>query len=270
MFRKLLLIPILAVLTGSLATPSVAVAQVVRTGKSETQAGTFVLKNTSGREVKLEDIKYTDASSEEVSLSGYYSIKGDFYGRLLHKDVPISASKLQAKLTTSAGTTTITWTSRGTDQQGQFVCLLTESDITEHRKLLGLPPLKPLGPSEDDIKRGVVKALGAALSHAGYRKIIDDPDANLAQLIVAEGLRVARDEIINSAITDFFPQLSSSDASTVSTLVILALDGKLTKANIAEAKAKEEIIASLKKNNPDMAAVVQVADFLYRVQSNRR
>ena len=155
--------------------------------------------------------------------------------------------------------------------------------MAKHKEILGKAPapvsppytaLKPAmpvapavkGPTNDEIGRGVVKAIGALVMHQGTKK----PARDLAEQFGIELLRTGRDELVKSAVDDLFPQLTAKERKTVSGMVILGFDGRLTPANLSQAESKAALVDYLRKQNPDLALAAEVADFLSRVQAGSR
>lgn len=241
--------------------------------------GPIVMKNLSGYEITLSDVRYVgappnsgDAGAETVA-SGSWTLKPGFFGHILDNGKKMVAGKLHFSLTTAEGTS-LNWSSTLSqlDADGDYVVQITPEVIDNHRKLLGKTPvvvLKPVasaGPTDEQIARGAIKALGAALLHQQAEKRAGD----IFEAIAIETARTARDELIKSAIEDLFTDMASADRATLGRLVPLALDGRLTDADLREAESKEAIIAYLQEQNPNFAYAAQAAEFLHRVQKQSR
>ena len=119
-------------------------------------------------------------------------------------------------------------------------------------------------PSDEDVARAVLKALGAlALHEASKPQPDDDFGKTLARALARQG----RDELIDSALKDLAPTSKPVERAAIRSLVILALDGRLV-------RDRDRIINHLRKTNPDLADVVEVAEFLIQlgkaVEKSRR
>ena len=119
-------------------------------------------------------------------------------------------------------------------------------------------------PSDEDVARAVLKALGAlALHEASKPQADDDFGKTLARALARQG----RDELIDSALKDLAPTSKAVERAAIRSLVILALDGRLV-------RDRDRIINHLRKTNPDLADVVEVAEFLIQlgkaVEKSRR
>lgn len=107
-------------------------------------------------------------------------------------------------------------------------------------------------PTDEQVAKGILKALGALALHKASQPEADDGFFETAARGVA---RAGRDQLIDSSLMDLFPDAKSAERAAVRTLAILALDGRL-------ARDRNRVLAQLKKTNPDMADAVQVAEFL--------
>jgi len=107
-------------------------------------------------------------------------------------------------------------------------------------------------PTDEQIGKGVLKALGALVLHKASQPQADDEFLDA----VARGVaRAGRDKLIESALEDLFPDAKAVERASVRNLAILALDGRLP-------RDRARVLAQLKRTNPDMADAVQVAEFL--------
>jgi hypothetical protein len=248
------------------ATPAAARAQ-------DAPAGAVVIRNATGTTVTLTNFSYTDSSGTVRTLTGSWELKPGFFGYLTVGKDKIVARKIEYDLVTADGRTN-GWscTCRALDKDGDFSSSFTPENIADHRKALGKavpaggvqPAAAAKGPTDEQIGRGVVKVLGAALFHEATKKDIRTAGDALA----VEFARSARDELIKSATDDLFPQLTAAERRTVSQMVCLAFDGRLTGPNLKQAEAKAALSEYLRKQNPDIALAAEVADFLYRVQQS--
>ena len=121
-------------------------------------------------------------------------------------------------------------------------------------------------PDEEAVKRAIVKILGAIVSNAASQPGEDD---NLFQTLLRQGFRAGRDQLIESAVQDVFPDLAASQVQAVRRMIALDLDGRLDSRNWRSETAKDELINALRRENVDAANAVSVADFLYRVHQAR-
>jgi hypothetical protein len=259
---------VLVALAAGLAFPSAAAAQ---TGP----AGPVVHKNATGSELTITNLRYVDARGDTHTVAGEWKLKPGDYGYLRDGPNKIVAKKITYDLVTADGKT-VDWScsSTGLDKDGDFPSQFTPDNLATHRKLLGkgdavkpAAPAPPAGPTDEQIGRGVLKALGVALLH---QKASEPWDGTLPHKFGIELARTGRDKLITSAVDDLFPQLPAKDRGTLGRLVPLALDGRLTAANLKAAEARDAITDYLRTQNPDFALAAQAADFLYRVQQGAR
>jgi hypothetical protein len=110
-------------------------------------------------------------------------------------------------------------------------------------------------PSQEDVGRAVIKALGALVSHEASKP---QPGDDFGQMIARGLARQLRDELIDSALQDLAPTSKAVERAAVRGLVVLALDGKLV-------RDRDRIVAHLRKTNPDLADVVEISEFLIRL-----
>jgi hypothetical protein len=110
-------------------------------------------------------------------------------------------------------------------------------------------------PTQDDVAKAVLKAIGAlALHEAGKPQVGDSIAQSIARALARQG----RDELIDSALQDLSPASKAVERAAVRSLVVLALDGEL-------ARDRDRIVNTLRKNNPDMANAVEIAEFLIQL-----
>lgn len=237
-------------------------------------AGPVVVKNASDAELTITNLRYVDSLGATQTLTGEWKLKPGFYGYLKFGPTQdkIVARKITYDLVTADGKT-VNWSCESIrlDADGDFSSQFTSENLASHQKLLGKVPVvalkpAPAGPSEEDVARGVLKALGAAVLHQKAKQVPKD----FGEAFVIELARTGRDELIKSAVDDLFPQIAAGDRATLGRLVPLALDGRLTAANLRAAESRDAIANYLKKQNPDFALAAQAADFLYRVQQGSR
>ena len=260
-----------------------AVVLAAGSARAQDTAGPVVFRNTSGAPLTLSNVKYTDQFGTARTLEGKWELKAGYYGYLLTDNKKFSARKFSCDIGTAAGATNCAWTCSSLDKEGDFVTLFDDGTLAKHKEMLGKAPspasppytaLKPAmpaapavkGPTNDEIGRGVVKAVGALVMHQGTKK----PARDLAEQFGIELLRTGRDELVKSAVEDLFPQLTAKERKTVSGMVILGFDGRLTPANLSQAESKAALVDYLRKQNPDLALAAEVADFLSRVQAGSR
>ncbi len=111
------------------------------------------------------------------------------------------------------------------------------------------------GPTDEEIGRGVLKALGALALH---KASIPQRDDGFGKSLAREVARAARDELIDSSLKDLFPDTRAVERASIRNLAILALDGRLT-------HDRDRVLTHLRKVNRDMADAVQVTEFLIRL-----
>jgi hypothetical protein len=111
------------------------------------------------------------------------------------------------------------------------------------------------GPSDEELARGVLKALGALALH---KASIPQRDDGVLKEIARDIARAGRDELIDSSLQDLFPDAKAVERASVRNLAILALDGRLS-------QDRDRVLAQLRKVNPEMADAVRAAEFLIRL-----
>jgi hypothetical protein len=115
------------------------------------------------------------------------------------------------------------------------------------------PPLpKKKGPTDDQIAAAVVKTVGALVLHISSKPKPNDSDWDRVGKNLA---RIARDELIDSALMDVFSDNTPAERAAVRSLAVLALDGQLS-------RDRDRIMAQLQQTNPDMANLVEIDEFL--------
>jgi hypothetical protein len=107
-------------------------------------------------------------------------------------------------------------------------------------------------PTDDDIAAAVLKSIGAIALHEASKP---QPDDGVAEAIARGVAKVARDKLIDSALQDLFPDAEKVERDAVRSLAVLALDGELD-------RDRDRIVARLRRTNPDMADVVEAAEYL--------
>jgi len=239
------------------------------------QAGPIAFRNDSGRAIRLTNIVYTDASGTERRLEGGYDLKAGAYTYLLVGDDKIVGKKFVCDVATDDGATNWIWNAAGLDANGNVILQFTEGNFASHLKTLGkTPPVvrasnftpRADGPSEEQVKKGLVKILGAAVANAVAQ---EQPDGFFEALIV-EAARKARDEVIESAIGDLFPQLSATEKAGTRRVIALSLDGRLTVDRFNAETAREQIIELLRREDREFGRAAEVADFIGQVHRSRR
>lgn len=240
-------------------------------GQSST-TGAVVIKNETGEEITIHDLKYVDANGSIHVINATWTLKPGFNGYLKFKDKKIYANKITYDLESRQGKSK-GWTCRSTglDKDGDFTSRFSAENFQEHLKLIGVVRVvarKPAlaGPTDEQIAKGVMKAIGALVLHEAAQKEPEDFADRLAIGIALKG----RDELIKSAVNDVFTMLPQSDRNTISSLVPLALDGRLTSRNLGHAEAKLALQNHLRSQNPDFALAAEAADFLLSLQSRSR
>jgi len=173
-------------------------------------------------------MKSSGGSSEWKSLNGAFDADGDLY-------LPITGGDL---LTASRDT--------------------TPSSGTTTRRSYRTPPT---GVDSEATQRAILKILGAGLANE-FAKDQDQKEGLLAALF-SVGARAGRDNLIESALRDVFPDLDEFEIRSVRLVASLYVDGKLSLENLGKEAAKQEIIAALKREDPSLGTSAQVVDFLY-------
>jgi hypothetical protein len=115
----------------------------------------------------------------------------------------------------------------------------------------------------------VTKVVAAVVAHAVAVDRVNNGQGGLFDALVIQVARKARDEVIQSAMTDLFPSLTSAEASAARLVICLALDGELTIDRYNQAAARERLAAELRRRNPDFAMAAEVADFIAKVAAAR-
>jgi hypothetical protein len=109
-------------------------------------------------------------------------------------------------------------------------------------------------PSDNDVGKAVLKALGALALHQASKP---QPCDGIPEILLREISRKGRDELIDSALQDL-GATNPVERAAVRNLAILALDGQLP-------RDRARVLGSLRRTNPDMADAVEMADFLIRL-----
>jgi hypothetical protein len=117
------------------------------------------------------------------------------------------------------------------------------------------------GPDEQAVQRGIAKILLAALANVAAQEQPKDLGEAIAQQLAIR----LRDEAIQSAVGDLYPQLTPAQRQGVRRVICLALDGRLNLENLDRQAARDRLMGQLRQANPDASAAAEVADFIYRV-----
>lgn len=142
--------------------------------------GAVYLKNTSGVEVKISDLKYTDRNGQEVSTSATWKLASATNEYLRVNGEKILASKISYAVTTPEGTTRLTVRATRLDSDGDFTSDFNTDDLREHRQLLGKLPAGP-----DPAKLAAAQAEVTRL-----QGVVNEASAYVGRCRVAEGLAV--------------------------------------------------------------------------------
>lgn len=110
-------------------------------------------------------------------------------------------------------------------------------------------------PSNEDVARAVLKAVGAYALHEASKPQASD---GFAELLVRSIARNGRDELLDSALRDLSPISSKTERSAVRNLAVLALEGRLD-------HDRDRVLRQLRRQNPDMANAVEIAEFLLQL-----
>ena len=112
------------------------------------------------------------------------------------------------------------------------------------------------------IQRAITKIVGAAIANAVVNQ---KKDGGLAESIARAAAQKLREVAIDSALEDIYPMMSMRERRTTRIVICLVLDGELSIRNLAAETAKEEILAELKRRDPDLAKEVEIADFIFDI-----
>ena len=124
-----------------------------------------------------------------------------------------------------------------------------------------------VGPTDEAIGRAIVKVLAAAIADAASKPNVDD---DLLTTILRQSAKIGRDQLIESAVEDVFPTLTQTDLRTVRNAICLAVDGNLSEASWNRSRARDEMLATLRGRDPNLATATQVADFVQQVIKARQ
>jgi hypothetical protein len=111
------------------------------------------------------------------------------------------------------------------------------------------------GPSDEDVAKAVLKALGALVAHEASKPQPGDKFEDMLARAVSRG---ARDLLIESAVGDLMPGSAPVEIAAVRNLAIQALDGRLP-------RNRDRVLAELRRINPDMAQKVEMTEFLIQL-----
>jgi len=110
-------------------------------------------------------------------------------------------------------------------------------------------------PSDNDVAKAVVKALGALASHQASKP---QPGDGLVEMFARAAARGVRDELIGSALEDIAPDSKAVERAAIRNLVILAFDGQLP-------RDRNRVLQELRRSAPQSADAVEVLEFLIRL-----
>ncbi len=121
-------------------------------------------------------------------------------------------------------------------------------------------------PQSERYQRAVFKVAAATLAHI----ISQDPSTqeDVFGLVVAQLARVGRDNLIESALRDVFPdekEVPGGIIRAIRRLICMHLDGELSKAAYLKQTAIDEVKAAIADANADAGVIVELADFVYAV-----
>lgn len=122
-------------------------------------------------------------------------------------------------------------------------------------------------PSKEQVANALAKVLFALAAHSGATN--SKNNGTLVEEFLREGLLRGRDGLIESAVTDLFPGIRPIDARTLRRAICLSWDGKLNEQTWSQSTAREEMIAALKKYDPDLGMAADANDFVVNVMNRR-
>lgn len=117
-------------------------------------------------------------------------------------------------------------------------------------------------PDEEAVTRAIVKILGAVVANELGR---DDPEDNILGMLFRGVIREGRDEMIESAVRDLFPDMSRLETQGIRRVISLGLDGQLNERNWRSVSARDQLIARLQRENVELANAARAADFLAKL-----
>jgi hypothetical protein len=228
-----------------------------------------VIHNRSGTTLKVTNLRYVAKDGTTQRIDAVWTLAPGFNGYLTWNKQKVVARRIEYDLVTDDGKT-VNWSavSRRLDADGDFASVFTADNLATHRQMLGrVVARKPApGPTEEQIKRGVVKVIGAAALHAAANREPED----LAQAFAIQLARKGRDELIQSAIGDLFPNLSAEEARAIRVLAIASLDGNLTPRGLRAAESQARVQDYLREKHPRLAAANEVARFLVGIDQQMK
>jgi hypothetical protein len=274
-FRLAALLAAVLIVAPTLTPVSVATAQTA------TRSGAVVVRNTTGREIELRGVSFVDALGSRQELNGAWKLKSGFYGYLGRDgNTKLVARELTLSLVDEDGSTEIRWVANTLDVDGDFVLMVRPEDVTEHRRLLGKTASTTTtsspwtfetsrGPTQEELGRGVTKVVAAVVAHAIAKDRAENGEGGLFDALLIQVALRTRNEVIQSALTDLFPSLSSEEVSGARLVICLAMDGELSVDRYSQAAARERLAAELRRRDPDFAMAAEVADFIAKVAAAR-
>jgi hypothetical protein len=253
---------------------ALAIAAAAPAAAQTPKSGSVYYVNRTTAEVKLLGQSYTDSTGRSVSTEGNsWKVKPGQGGYVMLDGRRVVARRFEYTLETADGRSGWFATATALDKDGYFVIELTADNLAQHRRLTGAAiaaapaGARPRQPDADAVGRAIVKILGAGVADA-----ISQPDKEdgFFETILRQAARRGRDELIESAVKDVFPDLKAAEAQSVRRVICLGLDGQLNQRNWAAATAKDDLMARLRRDNPDLASAAEVADFIAKVMESRR
>jgi hypothetical protein len=178
------------------------------------------------------------------------------------KNNKIYATKFTYTIRTPGKTSRWTSTSGGADRNGNFVAVFSQANLNTHLgNVVAQIPQGGGGPTPQQQQAAVAKILVAALAHAAADKVVKDAgnNANFFQIAAVVTALEIRNAAIRSALTDLFPRLTATQASGIQGLITGGIDGRLNYAN------KDQVIADLRRVDPNLGDLAAVAEFTYSV-----
>lgn len=125
---------------------------------------------------------------------------------------------------------------------------------------------------EERAARAIVKILVAAgvdMLGRELEKSIDEDWRPLFGPMLREAARFGRDELIEHALCDVFPEFPPRVIRIIRAVVSQVLDGRLSVHNMAAHVARDELIQALRQYDPELGDMTKAALFIHRLACSR-
>jgi len=243
------------------------------------RVGALYLSNPTGETIQVSAQWYEDRAGKRTTLNGINWNLGARTGAYAAiNNLAVVAATVGFKIATAGGTSA--WTSSATDfdADGDLHLKFDAGILARHRAATARPITFAPAPAArvdryeptdngEKIASAIAKIIGAAVADDISKPRQGD---DLLDLIGRGIVGLGRDELIESAIGDVFPKLYAAEKRDLRTVISLALDGRLSLEDLREERAKQQILAALRRKNSDLGDSVAVADFIYKVYKSRR